>query len=97
MRKKEQNIFEEIGFSKEEAAVIELKAQLLDEILRIVQKRKLSQRDLDKILDIPQPRVSALLNGKLSKFSSDMLTKFLSKLGTKVQIKAVKLQGSKAA
>ncbi|HVA45984.1 MAG TPA: helix-turn-helix transcriptional regulator [Pirellulales bacterium] len=62
------------------------KAELAARILRIVQKRRLTQAATGKILGINQPKVSALLNGRLDGFSTDRLFRFLNALGCDVQI-----------
>jgi predicted XRE-type DNA-binding protein len=62
------------------------KAELAARILKIVQKRHLTQQATGKLLGIPQPKVSALLNGRLDGFSSDRLFRFLNALGCDVRI-----------
>jgi len=84
------NVIDDLGFSPEEAAAIKLKASLHAEILRVVAKRKLRSRDLEKILDQPQPRISELLNGKISKMSAEKLAGYLSRLGIEIKISARK-------
>jgi predicted XRE-type DNA-binding protein len=80
------NVIDDLGFSPEEAGAIKLKASLHAEILRVVEKRKLKSRDLEKILDQPQPRISELLNGKISKMSAEKLAGYLSRLGVEIKI-----------
>ena len=84
------NVIDDLGFSPEEAAAVKLKASLYAEILRVVAKRKLRSRDLEKILDQPQPRISELLNGKISKVSAEKLAGYLSRLGVEIKISARK-------
>ena len=84
------NVIDDLGFSPEEAGTIKLKASLHAEILRVVAKRKLRSRDLEKILDQPQPRISELLNGKISKMSAEKLAGYLSRLGIEIKISARK-------
>ena len=84
------NVIDDLGFSPEEAAAIKLKASLHAEILRVVAKRRLRSRDLEKILDQPQPRISELLNGKISKMSAEKLAGYLSRLGIEIKISARK-------
>ncbi len=62
------------------------KAELAARILKIVQKRRLTQQATGELLGIPQPKVSALLNGRLDGFSSDRLFRFLNSLGCDVRI-----------
>jgi predicted XRE-type DNA-binding protein len=84
------NVIDDLGFSPEQAAAIKLKASLHAEILRLVEKRKLKARQLEKILDQPQPRISELLNGKISKMSAEKLVGYLSRLGVEIKISARK-------
>jgi predicted XRE-type DNA-binding protein len=62
------------------------KAKLAAQILRIVERRGLTQAAAGKLLGINQPKVSALLNGRLDGFSSDRLFRFLNALGCDVRI-----------
>jgi len=62
------------------------KAELAARIFTIVQSRKLTQAAAAKLLGINQPKVSALLNGRLDGFSSDRLFRFLNALGCDVEI-----------
>ena len=80
------NVIDDLGFSPEEAAAVKLKASLHAEILRVVEKRKLKARQLEKILDQPQPRISELLGGKISKMSAEKLAGYLSRLGVEIKI-----------
>jgi len=41
-------------------------------------------------LDQPQPRISELLNGKISKMSAEKLAGYLSRLGIEIKISARK-------
>src|SRR6266478_2164195 len=62
------------------------KADLAARILEIVQQRGLNQAATGKLLGISQPKVSALLNGRLDGFSTDRLFRFLNVLGCDVRI-----------
>ena len=62
------------------------KAELAAKILKIVERRGLTQAATGKLLGINQPKVSALLNGRLDGFSSDRLFRFLNALGCDVRI-----------
>jgi predicted XRE-type DNA-binding protein len=78
------NVFADIGLANAE----ELKAKtlLVIEIKRIVKKRKLKQIEIAEILKIPQPKVSNLLKGKSSGFSTDRLMRFLNALDQDIEI-----------
>jgi predicted XRE-type DNA-binding protein len=92
-------LFEDLGFSKEQAAVFELKLSLHNEIMKVVRKQKLTSRQLEKILDVTQSRASELLNGKIAQMTADRLTKYLYRLGRQVKVTTTRgtLQGTGVA
>ena len=83
-----KSVFEDLGFSPEEAAALKLKADLHSKVVK--RAARYSQKQLQTILGEPQPRVSELLRGKMSKFSLEMLVIYAEKLGlrTKIRTKA---------
>ena len=78
------NVFADIGVTNPEEAFA--KAELARQIGEILGKRRLTQAQAAQLLDIDQPKVSALLRGKLSGFSTERLFRFLNALGRDVQI-----------
>jgi len=84
--KKAKTVFDDLGFSKEESASIRLKADLYSKILDLINKQKIRPRELEKIFDVPQPRVSELLSGKISNLSIEKLISYLEKLGVVISV-----------
>lgn len=80
------NVLDDLGFSPEEKAALKLKMDLHAEIMKIIEKKKLTPRVLETIFDQPQPRVSDLLRGKLSVMSAEKLAGYLSLLGVAIKI-----------
>src|SRR5258707_13749537 len=80
-----KNVFENLGFSPEEAAALKLKTDLHSDVVK--RAARYSQKQLQTILDEPQPRVSDLLRGKISKFSLEMLVIYAEKLGLRTEIR----------
>jgi len=80
------NVFEQIGFSPEEAAALKMKSELHSRILKAIKKRGYTQADLQKRLDESQPRVSDLMTGKIAKFSLETLITYAEALGLHPQI-----------
>lgn len=78
------NVFADLNIPNPEEYLA--KAELAAQILKIVQKRRLTQAAAGEILGINQPKVSALLNGRLDGFSTDRLFRFLNALGCDVRI-----------
>jgi predicted XRE-type DNA-binding protein len=80
------NVFEQIGFSPEEAATLKMKSELHSQIVKTIKKRGYTQADLQKRLDESQPRVSDLMTGKIAKFSLETLITYAEALGLHPQI-----------
>jgi len=66
---------------------LKLKADLHQDILKLIKKKKLTPRQLEKLFDIPQPRVSELLRGKLSLLSVSKLLFYANLLGARADVK----------
>src|SRR3990170_8153688 len=62
------------------------KSKLAVRIFKIIKSRRLTQVDAGKLLGISQPKVSALMNGRLDGFSTERLFRFLNALGCDVRI-----------
>ncbi|MGA8872671.1 MAG: helix-turn-helix transcriptional regulator [Candidatus Acidiferrales bacterium] len=75
------NVFEQIGFSPEEAAALKMKSELHSQIVKAIKKRGYTQADLQKRFDESQPRISDLTTGKISKFSLETLITYAEALG----------------
>jgi predicted XRE-type DNA-binding protein len=78
------NVFADIGLPEPEEELT--KAQLASHIRHLIKRRRLTQVAAAALMGIDQPKVSALLNGRLSNFSSDRLMRLLTALGQDVDI-----------
>ena len=81
------NVFADLGLANSDELLI--KAELVRQISNLIDARKLTQIESAKILGIDQTKVSALLNGRLSGFSTDRLFRFLNALGNDVEIRVL--------
>ncbi len=63
-----------------------LRAQLMLATRRAITAKGLSQTDAAMLLEIGQPRLSNLYNGKIDRFTIDALVNFLTLLDKKVKI-----------
>lgn len=78
------NIFQDLGFPNADEML--MKAELVRQISEIIDQRELTQVEAAKLLGIDQPKVSALIRGKLSGFSIERLLRFLNLLGCDIEI-----------
>jgi len=78
------NVFADLGFAEPEQELT--KAQLASHIRQVLKRRRLTQAAAAKLMGIDQPKVSALLNGRLANFSSERLMRLLTALGHDVEI-----------
>lgn len=79
------NVFDDLGFSPEDATALKFKAELYQAILKYA--RQYSQKELQGILHEPQPRISELLNGKIANKSVDKLLYYAGCLGIEAKAK----------
>jgi predicted XRE-type DNA-binding protein len=78
------NVFADLGFAEPEEELT--KAELASQIRRVIQRRRLTQVAAAELMGIDQPKVSAILNGRLANFSTDRLMRLLTTLGHDVEI-----------
>jgi predicted XRE-type DNA-binding protein len=84
------NVFRDLGFRREEAEHLLVRADLMIQVQKLIASRRLKQREAAKILRVSQPRVSNLLRGRIDLFSTDALIDMLARLGARVRL-SVKL------
>jgi len=78
------NVFADLGLPKPEEALA--KAELTHKITVLIQSKGLTQIQAAKLLGVDQPKVSALIRGRLSGFSLERLMRFLLLLGKDIRI-----------
>ena len=80
------NIFEDLGFSRQEATKLKIKAQLMCQISEWIKEQQLKQEDASRVLHVTRPRVSDVLRGKSAKFTIDALVDMLERTGKHVTV-----------
>ncbi len=73
------NVFADMGLPEPDENLT--KAQLVSHIRQVIKRQRLTQATAAGIMGIIQPKVSALLNGRLANFSSERLMRLLTALG----------------
>jgi len=89
-----ENVFADLGLSNPDLALA--KAELVQRIRELIEERKLTQVMAAKLLGLDQPKVSALVRGRVEGYSMDRLFRFLTALGQRVEI-TVRPNGGDAA
>jgi predicted XRE-type DNA-binding protein len=78
------NVFADLGLPNPEELLA--KAELAHKITVLIRKRGLTQAQAAKLLGVDQPKVSALIRGRLTGFSIERLMRFLLHLGQDIKI-----------
>lgn len=82
-----ENIFSDLGYPPEEAAILQMRADLMSELRKFIKAKKLTQDKAATMLGVSQSRVSDLVRGKWEKFSLEMLVILATKAGMRVTLK----------
>ncbi len=80
------NIFIDLGFPPDEAAVLQMRADLMTDIRKFIKAKNLTQVNAVEILRVSQSRISDLMRGKWEKFSLEMLITLATKAGMHVSV-----------
>ena len=78
------NVFADLGLPDPDLALA--KAELVRRIRYLIAGRKLTQARAAEVLGLDQPKVSALVRGRVEGYSLDRLVRFLNALGQRVEI-----------
>ena len=80
------NVFVDLGFPPEEAAVLAMRAELMAKLRNLIDDHGWTQQEASTRLGIAQSRVSDLVRGKWDKFSLDMLVTLAARVGQRPSI-----------
>jgi predicted XRE-type DNA-binding protein len=78
------NVFADMGFADADERLA--KAELAHHLVMLIKDARLSQNEAADRLGIDQPKVSALLRGKLKDFSTERLIRFITLMNHDVVI-----------
>ena len=81
------NVFMDLGYSPDEAAILQMRADLMADLRKFIKAKRLTQARAAEILGVSQSRVSDLTRGKWEKFSLEMLIILATKAGMHVTLK----------
>jgi predicted XRE-type DNA-binding protein len=81
------NVFIDLGYSPDEAAILQMRADLMADLRKWIKAKRLTQAKAAEILGVSQSRVSDLIRGKWERFSLEMLITLATKAGIRVTLK----------
>ena len=81
------NVFVDLGYSPDEAAILQMRADLMANLRKFIKAKKLTQLKAAEMLGVSQSRISDLARGKWEKFSLEMLIILATKAGMRVTLK----------
>lgn len=81
------NVFADLGFSPEEAAILQMRSKLMADLRKFIKNKKLTQVRAAEILGVSQSRISDLTRGKWEKFSLEMLITLATRAGMRVSVR----------
>jgi len=80
------NVFRDLGFGKAEADSLRLRAELMMRIEDFYRESGMTQAEAARALGLTQPRLNALLKGKIGLFSLDALVDIAARAGLNVRL-----------
>lgn len=86
-RKRFQNVWDALEDDPIRAENLKLRSKLMMEINKYINKHQLKQTEAAKLLRITQPRVNALMNGKINEFRLDSLVNMAHRIGLHVTLR----------
>lgn len=83
------NVFTDLGFEPGEAAILQMRARLMNDLREMIAASGMTQTEAAQRLGVSQSRVSDLMRGKWEKFSLEMLITLEARLGRRVVLELV--------
>ena len=83
------NVFTDLGFEPAEAAILKMRADLLNDLRVHLEQSGLTPPEMAERLGITPARVVALLRGDWEKFSLEILITLGTRAGRRVSLKLV--------
>jgi predicted XRE-type DNA-binding protein len=81
------NVFRDLGFREPEARNLALRSEIMIRIEEFVERSGMTQARAAARLGLTQPRLNALLKGKIDQFSLDALVNAATRAGLQVDLR----------
>jgi len=81
-----RNAFVDLGFSKEEATALHIRAQLAATLEQYIERQGWTQAEAGRALKVKQPVISKIVNGDIDRLSIEFLVKLMVRAGLPVNV-----------
>jgi predicted XRE-type DNA-binding protein len=81
------NVFIDLGYSPDEAAILQMRADLMADLRKFIKAKRPTQAKAAEILGVSQSRISDLTRGKWERFSLEMLIALATRAGMHITLK----------
>jgi len=81
------NVFIDLGYSPDEAAILQMRADLMADLRKWIKAKRLTQAKAAENLGVSQSRISDLIRGKWERFSLEMLITLATRAGMRVSLR----------
>ncbi len=81
------NVFIDLGYSPDEAAILQMRADLIADLRKFIRAKRLTQNKAAELFGVSQSRVSDLIRGKWERFSLEMLIALAARAGMRFTLK----------
>lgn len=88
------NVFKDLGFSREEAENLRVRARLMAPLERYIREQSVTQEEAARRLGTTQARISRLMNGDIEAFSTDALINMLDRADLQVTVEVTPRKGT---
>lgn len=83
------SVLEDLGYTPAEALELRVKSDIYRDLMSYIRAKRFTQAKLVLLLEIHQPDVSHLMNGRISRFSVAKLIQFAGKLNLGAEVKLI--------
>lgn len=81
------DVFKDLGFNEGDAENLKFRAMIMSAMADYIRSERLTQDEAADLLNVSQPRVSDLVNGRIEKFSLDKLVTMITRLGMSLELR----------
>ena len=78
------NVFSDLNL--DDADELFARGKIGIQVIKLLKRRNLKQREISELLEISQPEVSHLMNGEFQRFSEGKLISFLTRLNVEITL-----------